>query len=124
MPVVLCATEVCACAADLFALSQDYRRRLSWDPFVRRLDCLEEARDAAVGVRVRVRARNGLGMVIRYTTVRPPKCVAFTLTRRAAALGIGWAVHAVLRCEMERRLSAFRKAAEAPAVKLLSEPRG
>jgi hypothetical protein len=65
----------------VFALSQDYGARLSWDPFLRSLRFLGGAREAAPGVRVRVRARNGLAMEVEYLTLRPPAQVAVRMVR-------------------------------------------
>jgi ribosome-associated toxin RatA of RatAB toxin-antitoxin module len=79
MPTIQCSEEIAAGAAELFALGQDYERRLSWDPFVRNLRYLDGATESRVGVNVRVKARNGLTMVVRYTTVRAPSHVAIAM---------------------------------------------
>lgn len=64
----------------LFELTQDYARRLDWDPF------LKEARligaDAAgVGVRAWCAARNGFGMETEYVSYNPPRACAVAMTR-------------------------------------------
>jgi ribosome-associated toxin RatA of RatAB toxin-antitoxin module len=79
MSTIQCSEEIRAGAEELFALGQDYERRLSWDPFVRDLRYLDGATEASVGVTVHVKARNGLAMVVRYTTVRSPRHVAITM---------------------------------------------
>jgi len=87
MPTVQCSKEIRAGADALFALGQDYEKRLSWDPFVREIGYLDGATEARVGVAVRVRARNGLAMVVRYTTVRSPSRVAIAMVSGPAIFG-------------------------------------
>lgn len=79
MPTIQCSEEIGARADELFALGQDYGRRLSWDPFVREIRFLDGATETRVGVSVRVKARNGLTMVVRYTTVKAPRHVAIAM---------------------------------------------
>ncbi len=66
---------------ELFALAQDYDLRLRWDPFLRAMRFLDGATEAAPGVRVWVRAWNGLTMEVEYLTVEPPMHVAMRMTR-------------------------------------------
>lgn len=79
MPTVQAALEINAPADALFALAQDYHLRLEWDPFLREMRFRDGATEAAVGVRVWVRAKNGLSMEVRYITLKPPEQVAMTL---------------------------------------------
>jgi ribosome-associated toxin RatA of RatAB toxin-antitoxin module len=65
----------------LFALAQDYALRLEWDPFLREMKFLDGATEAAAGVRVWVRAWNGLTMEVEYVTVNPPHVVAMKMRR-------------------------------------------
>lgn len=81
MPVVERSVEVRAPRAALFDLAQDYRLRGEWDPFTRELRFLDGAAGAAPGVRVRVRASNGLAMEVEYVTVKRPERVAVRITR-------------------------------------------
>jgi hypothetical protein len=81
MPVITCAVEIAAPAADLFALSQDYPHRLRWDPFLREARLLAGAESAAVGVRAWCVAHNGLGMETVYVSFQPPTVVAVKMTR-------------------------------------------
>jgi ribosome-associated toxin RatA of RatAB toxin-antitoxin module len=80
MPTVHAEIEIAASAAPLFALAQDYGLRLEWDPFLREMRFRDGATEAAVGVRVWVRAHNGLSMEVRYITLNPPEQVAMTMT--------------------------------------------
>jgi ribosome-associated toxin RatA of RatAB toxin-antitoxin module len=142
MPTVESTVEIEAPAAALFALAQDYDLRLRWDPFLREMEFLDGASEAAVGGRVRVRARNGLGMEVRYTTLEPPGHVAVVMVKgpwifrtfagawRFRALGpartqVSFRYHfrgrwralerpvaCVLRREMDRRVRALKAAAE------------
>jgi ribosome-associated toxin RatA of RatAB toxin-antitoxin module len=68
----------------LFALSQDYDRRLQWDPFLREARLLGGAGAAAVGVRSWCVARGGLGMETEYITFQPPQLIAVRMTRGPA----------------------------------------
>ncbi len=80
MPTVQSSCDIDAPQAPLFALAQDYGLRLSWDPFLREMRFLDGASEAGVGVRVWVRAKNGLTMTVRYLTVNAPDQVAMVMT--------------------------------------------
>ena len=142
MPTVHSTVEIQAPAAALFALSQDYEERLRWDPFLREMRFLDGATVAAVGTRVWVRARNGLTMEVRTTTLEPPARVAVTMVKgpwifrsfagawsfKASSPGstrvsfryhftsrlppLDRALAWVLRREMDRRVRALKAAAE------------
>ena len=79
MPIVEANIDIRAANHRVCALAQDYGLRLEWDPFLREMRFLDGAQEAAVGVRVRVRARNGLVMLVEYITYRPPELVATTM---------------------------------------------
>jgi len=66
---------------ELFALTQDYARRLAWDPFLRAARLLGGAGVAAPGVRAWCVAWYGLGMETEYVTVLPPRVAAVRMTR-------------------------------------------
>ena len=53
---------ISASPGDLFALTQDYDRRLIWDPFLKSAELLGGAKVAGVGVRAYCVAHSGLGM--------------------------------------------------------------
>ena len=84
MPVVERSLLIDAPQQPLFDLSQDYRLRLRWDPFLRNLRFLDDAREPAVGVRVWVRARTGLTMVVEYVSFFRPEVVAMKMVRGPA----------------------------------------
>ena len=65
----------------VFALTQDYSRRLDWDPFLREARLLNGAEAAAVGVRAWCVARNGIGMETEYVSFDPPRVAAVKMTR-------------------------------------------
>jgi ribosome-associated toxin RatA of RatAB toxin-antitoxin module len=67
--------------APVFALTQDYTRRLAWDPFLRRAELLGGAVEPAVGVRAWCVARAGFGMETKYVTYLPPRIAAVKMTR-------------------------------------------
>jgi hypothetical protein len=65
----------------VFSLTQDYARRLTWDPFLTRAELLGGARAPAVGVRSYCVARGGLGMETEYVTFTPPRIAAVKMTK-------------------------------------------
>src|SRR5262245_56866725 len=66
---------------EVFSLTQDYERRLTWDPFLRSAVLLDGAAAPAVGVRAWCVAHEGFGMETEYVTFRPPRRVAVKMTR-------------------------------------------
>lgn len=79
MPVVEESLLIRAPQQPLFDLAQDYRLRLKWDPFLRDMRFLNDAREAAVGVRVWVKAWTGLTMVVEYVVLSRPEVVAMKM---------------------------------------------
>lgn len=79
MPVVEESILIQAPRQSLFDLAQDYRLRLKWDPFLRDMRFLRDAREAAVGVRVWVKAWTGLTMVVEYVALNRPEVVAMKM---------------------------------------------
>lgn len=73
--------------ASLFWLSQDYGRRLDWDPFLRSASLVGEACEAGVGVRALCVARSGLGMETEYISFNPPRATAVKMTQGPWFLG-------------------------------------
>jgi ribosome-associated toxin RatA of RatAB toxin-antitoxin module len=63
----------------IFDLAQDYNLRLEWDPFLRAMRFLDGANEAAVGVRVWVKAWTGLTMTVEYITLERPRVVAMKM---------------------------------------------
>lgn len=72
---------IAASPADLFALTQDYSRRLMWDPFLKSAELMNGAQEAGVGVRAYCVAKNGLGMETEYVSFNPPHATAVKMTR-------------------------------------------
>jgi len=79
VPIVERSLLIDAPQTALFDLAQDYRLRLKWDPFLRDLRFLGGAADAAVGVRVWVKAWTRLTMVVEYVTLNRPHLVAMKM---------------------------------------------
>jgi ribosome-associated toxin RatA of RatAB toxin-antitoxin module len=73
--------EIQAAPADLFDLTQDYDRRLLWDPFLKEARLVGNAKRAGVGERAWCVARNGLGMETEYVTFNRPRQTAVKMTR-------------------------------------------
>ncbi len=127
---------------ELFALTQDYGLRLSWDPFLREARLLGGAARAAKGVRAWCVAWHGLGMETEYVTFEPPRVAAVRMTRGPLPLAsfagswrfdeagpgrtrvafryhlvarprlLGPLLQAVFARDNDRRLRALRRAAE------------
>ncbi len=68
-------------AAALFNLSQDYSRRLEWDPFLRSAALVGGASEAGAGVRAVCVARSGWAMETEYVSFNPPRATAVKMTR-------------------------------------------
>ena len=86
MPTVARSLFIRADREALFALTQDYGRRLRWDPFLKEARLLGGAPRAAVGVRAWCVAWHGFGMETEYVTFSPPAVVAVRMTRGPAVL--------------------------------------
>jgi hypothetical protein len=71
----------------LFALTQDYGRRLEWDPFLRSAELVGGATEAGPGVRAYCVAHNGMGMETEYVTFTPPSVAAVKMTRGPWPIG-------------------------------------
>jgi hypothetical protein len=84
MPIVEAAIEVEAPDGVVFDVSQDYRLRLTWDPFLRDLRFENGARAPAIGVRTWGRAKNGMTMTVEYVTIDRPRRVAIRMVSRSA----------------------------------------
>jgi ribosome-associated toxin RatA of RatAB toxin-antitoxin module len=81
MPVVEHSDILPGSAESLFDLSQDYGRRLDWDPFpqgYRFLPPFEKPEPSALLV---VRARNGFEMTVRYVGFRRPRVATVEMVR-------------------------------------------
>lgn len=65
----------------LFDLSQDYARRLTWDPFLRSADLLHGATAAGIGVQARCVGHDGLAVETEYVSFHPPQVTAVKMTR-------------------------------------------
>jgi hypothetical protein len=75
------AIEIHAAPGALFDLTQDYSRRLEWDPFLKEARLTDGATAAAVGVRAWCVAKSGLGMETEYISFSPPRVTAVKMTR-------------------------------------------
>jgi len=79
--------------AEVFALTQDYSRRLTWDPFLRRAELVGGTSASGVGVRAWCVTRTGLGMETEYVSFAPPRIAAVKMTRGPwflASFGGAW----------------------------------
>lgn len=81
MPTGGDAIEIQADSAQLFALTQDYSRRLTWDPFLKEARLLGGVTEAAIGARAWCVARSGWGMETEYIAFRAPEVAAVRMLR-------------------------------------------
>lgn len=86
MPTFERSIEVAADRLALFQLTQDYNRRLEWDPFLKEATLVDGAEEAGKGVRAWCVATTGLGMETEYVSFRPPEVVAVKMTQGPAIL--------------------------------------
>ncbi len=86
MPTFTQEIDIDADADTLFALTQDYEHRLTWDPFLKEARLLGGATVPAVGVRTWCVAYTGMGMETAYVTLAPPRVAAVKMTRGPAIL--------------------------------------
>ncbi len=78
---------ITASPEELFALTQDYARRLEWDPFLKSAALVGGATAAGVGVRAYCVAKSGLGMETEYVSFNPPRVTAVKMTRGPWLIG-------------------------------------
>jgi len=89
---------ISASAESIFTFSQDYSKRLSWDPFLREAILLGDAVSAGIGTRSWCVTWFGIGMESEYVSYNPPKVVAVRMTKGPwmfRQLAASWNFHAV-----------------------------
>lgn len=74
------AIEIQAPAEEVYRLTQNYRRRLEWDPFLKSAELLEGATEVGVGMRARCVSRSGWVMITEYVSANPPRSTAVKMT--------------------------------------------
>jgi hypothetical protein len=62
-------------------VSQDYTRRLLWDPFLKEARLVGGAQAAALGAKAWCVSRGGFGMETQYVSFEPPNVAAVRMTR-------------------------------------------
>jgi ribosome-associated toxin RatA of RatAB toxin-antitoxin module len=70
-----------ASPTELFQLSQDYDRRLEWDPFLTSAALVGDARQPGLGVRALCVTKRGWAMETEYVSFNPPRATAIKMTR-------------------------------------------
>ena len=81
MPTFQLTIEIQADPLTIFSLTQDYDRRLTWDPFLKEARLMDGATEAAVGVRAWCVAKSGLGMETEYVSLTMPEVAAVKMTQ-------------------------------------------
>jgi len=84
VPVFERSIEIKADQKALFELTQDYDRRLAWDPFLKEARLLHGAEQACVGARAWCVAKIWGGMETEYVSYNPPDVVAVKMTNGPA----------------------------------------
>jgi ribosome-associated toxin RatA of RatAB toxin-antitoxin module len=79
MPTLEGSIRIRGAQDDLFDLTQDYRLRQAWDPFVRKMQFLHDAPRAALNVQVAVQAWTGLSMTVEFIRFSRPTIVAMKM---------------------------------------------
>jgi ribosome-associated toxin RatA of RatAB toxin-antitoxin module len=79
VPTIKIQEKVRAPQSWLFDLSQDYSRRLNWDPFSESYSFLTPDCVPRVGAELSGRAKNGFTMYARYIAFNPPEGAAFEM---------------------------------------------
>jgi ribosome-associated toxin RatA of RatAB toxin-antitoxin module len=75
-------TIIIACSPTVaFDYTQDYKRRLTWDTFLKRAELTDGATEAGKGVKAYCVAKNGIGMVTEYVSFNRPKATAIRMTK-------------------------------------------
>ncbi len=87
MPAFSNSITINAPADLLFALTQNYNRRLDWDPFLKRAELVGTATEPGVGVRAWCVAQSGLGMETEYVSFDPPHGCAIRMTSGPKVIG-------------------------------------
>jgi len=71
--------EICRPQTEVFDLTQDYARRLAWDPYLVEAYLLDGADRAAVGVDAYCKNRSGSVMISRYIAFNRPETAAIQM---------------------------------------------
>jgi len=87
VPTFEATIDIRAGADALFDLTQDYDRRLDWDPFLKEARLVGGAAAPGIGVRAWCVARSGLGMETEYVSFQRPHVAAVKMTRGPALFG-------------------------------------
>ena len=65
----------------IFDYTQDYKKRLTWDTFLKRAELTEGATIADEGVKAYCVAKNGWGMETEYVSFKRPAVTAIKMTK-------------------------------------------
>jgi hypothetical protein len=82
MPIIDDSIDIDLPRPRVYDITQDYSVRFDWDPFPDRLELLGGGTYAAeVGSHVYVRSKLGIGIVVEFVVVDPPKRAAITMVK-------------------------------------------
>ena len=81
MPIVEDHIFIKANQSYLFWLSQDYAKRLAWDPYLSKAEILGNKTKLEKGSQVYCESKKGIGMTVEYVTFQPPNFTAIKLTK-------------------------------------------
>ncbi len=72
----------------VYAISQDYSLRYEWHPFPESIELLDGAKTVEIGTRVRIVAKSGLKMTVKFVQVSPPVVTAIKMLQGPFVLKI------------------------------------
>ena len=72
--------EISSSQEEIFDLTQNYSKRLEWDPYLAEAYLLDGAKDANIGVKSLCKNHSGSTMVSKYISFNRPNVAAVTMT--------------------------------------------
>jgi len=79
LPIIQSEIIINGKRSELFTLTQNYNKRLEWDPFLIEAKLIGGSSEVCKGARAWCVARNGVGMETEYIVVNEPSTVAIKM---------------------------------------------
>ena len=98
MKTIRAAIEIAQAQEVVFDLTQNYAKRLEWDPYLSEAYLMKNATEPAVGVDAYCKNRNGSVMVSRYISFNRPSVAAVSMVKGPKILkrfNGAWNVHKI-----------------------------
>lgn len=81
MPIIQSEIMICGNYQSLYNFTQDYNKRLQWDPFLKEAKLMGEINAVKIGARAWCVSKMGIGMETEYVFVQEPIVVAVKMTK-------------------------------------------